>query len=53
MRDADAESRHVDTGGGVCVMNWEIGIDIMHCRVYKRQLVGTCRVAQGAQLGAL
>jgi len=45
----------VDTGsGGEGRTNWESSIDIyIYTTISKIQLVGTCSIAQGAQLAAL
>ena len=50
-RDTDIENEHVDTEGKEeCGMNREIRIDI-YTLPCVRQLMGTCCIAQGAQLG--
>lgn len=48
-RDADIENGHMDIVGGGGETNWESKIDIGALARVK-QLVGTCCVAQGAQL---
>jgi len=52
-RDADIENRYVDIEGeeegGT---NWEIRTDIYTPLCVKRELVGSCCTAQGAQLSA-
>ena len=53
-RDADVENRYVDIQGeeegGT---NWEIRTDIYTLSCVKRELVGSCCIAQGAQLSAI
>ena len=47
--DIDVENGH---GLGESGTNWEVRTD-MHTLLCIKQLVGSCRIVQGAQLGAL
>ena len=52
--DTDADNQLVDTEGeeegGT---NWEVGLTCKHYYVENRQQVGSCHIAQGAQLSVL